>query len=171
MQLSGVLRYLQFDPNDGNRESDVGYGLNLTGSIKAFKVDDKHIDLLLYQIAAGNGIAKYVNDTGGLGLDGVLTTPGGDLQALNLVAGMVAYQHWWNAKWASTFGYSIVNVDNRSGESGSDYHRGQYAVANLRYYPTERVMIGGEVLYGIREDKDGSTGDDFRFQFSVQFRF
>lgn len=171
LQLSGVVRYLQFDPDDGGRESEVGYGLNLTGSIKTLRVDDKHIDSLLFQVAAGNGIAKYVNDTGGLGLDAVLTKPGGDLHGLGLVAGMIAYQHWWSAKWASTIGYSIVNVDNTSGEAGSDYHRGQYGVVNLRYYPTERVLIGGEVLYGLREDKDGSTGDDIRFQFSVQFRF
>ena len=34
LQLSGVLRYLQFDPDVGSRESELGYGLNLTGSIK-----------------------------------------------------------------------------------------------------------------------------------------
>ena len=39
------------------------------------------------------------------------------------------------------------------------------------YYPTERVMLGGEALYGVREDNDGSRGDDLRLQFSVQYRF
>jgi hypothetical protein len=32
-------------------------------------------------------------------------------------------------------------------------------------------MLGGEVLYGVREDNDGSRGDDLRLQFSVQYRF
>ena len=171
LQLSGVVRALQFDPDDGSRETDLGYGLNLTGSVKTIKLDEKHNDLVLFQIAAGNGIARYVNDTNGLGLDGVITAPGEDLEGLGLIAGMLAYQHWWNAKLGSTFCYSYVNVDNDADQAGSDYHAGQYAVANLRYYPAERVMLGGEVLYGIREDNDGDEGDDLRVQFSVQYRF
>jgi hypothetical protein len=171
LQLSGVLRYLQFDPDDGARQSTWGYGLSLTGSIKAFRLDEKHIDALLFQAAWGNGIARYINDTSGLGLDAVLGSSGDDLDGLDLFAGMIAYQHWWHKKWASTAGYSIVTVDNSSSEPGSDYHSGQYFVVNLRYYPAERVLLGAEVLYGIREDKDGDDGDDLRIQFSAQYRF
>jgi hypothetical protein len=171
LQLSGVLRYLQFDPDAGSRESEVGYGLNLTGSLKTIKLDDKHIDSVLFQVAGGNGIARYVNDTNGLGLDAFMGAPGEDLDGLPLFAGMLAYQHWWNPKMGSTFGYSYVSVDNADGQAGSDYHSGQYGVANLRYYPAERVMLGGEVLYGIREDNDGDKGDDLRLQFSVQYKF
>ena len=171
VQLSGVLRYLQFDPDVGSRESEVGYGLNLTGSVKTFRLDDKHVDAVLYQIAGGNGIAKYLNDTGGLGLDAVLLAPGSSLDGLTAIATVLGYQHWWSTKWASTAAYSWVNLDNVSGEAGSDYHAGHYGVFNLRYYPAERVMIGGEVLYGLREDNDGSTGDDLRLQFSMQYRF
>jgi hypothetical protein len=171
LQLSGVLRYLQFDPDVGSRESEFGYGLNLTGSIKTIKLDEKHADSVLFQIAGGNGIARYVNDTSGLGLDAVLAVPGDDLDGQELIAGMVAYQHWWDPKWGSTAGYSFVAVDNASGQPGSDYHSGQYIVVNLRHYPAERVMLGGEVLYGLREDNDGDQGDDLRVQFAVQYRF
>jgi hypothetical protein len=171
VQLSGVLRYLQFDPDVGSRQSVVGWGLNLTGSVKTFRLDDKKTDLVLYQVAGGNGIARYINDTGGLGLDAFLNTPGSSLEGLDTVAGVLAYQHWWAPKWASTAGYSIVVIDNASGQAGTTYHSGQYAVLNLRYYPADRVLIGGEVLYGIREDNNGNSGDDLRLQFSVQYRF
>ena len=171
VQLGGVLRLLQFDPDVGSRESEMGYGLNLSGSVKTIKLDDKHVDSILYQVAGGNGIARYLNDTNGLGLDAVLITPGDDLDGLPVIAGMIGYQHWWATKWGSTFCYSYVTVDNASGQAGSDYHAGHYALVNLRYYPAERVMIGGEVLYGMREDNDGSKGDDLRFQFSVQYKF
>jgi hypothetical protein len=171
LQLSGVLRYLQFDPDEGSRQTDIGYGLNLTGSVKTLKLDAKHTGLALFQIAAGHGIARYVNDTNGLGLDAVISAPGEDLEATDLIAGMMGYQHWWSPKWGSTLCYSWVNVDNVSGEAGSDYHTGQYAVANLRYYPAERVMLGVEALYGIREDNDGDKGDDLRVQMSAQYRF
>ena len=171
LQLGGVLRYLQFDPDIGSRESEFGYGLNLTGSLKTIKLDEKKTDSVLFQIAGGNGIARYLNDTGGLGLDAVIVTPGDDLDGLAVIAGMLGYQHWWHRKWGSTLAYSFVNVDNASGQAPTDYHQGHYAVINLRYYPAERVMLGGEVLYGIREDNDGSRGDDLRLQFSVQYRF
>jgi hypothetical protein len=171
LQLGAVLRYLQFDPDQGSRQSEVGYGLNLTGSIKTIKLDDKHVDAVLFQAAGGNGIGRYVNDTNGLGLDAVLAAPGENLDGLPLFAGLIAYQHWWAPKWGSTLGYSIVDVDNDSAQPASAYHRGQYIVANLRYYPAERVMLGAEVLYGIREDKDHSHGDDVRLQFSAQYRF
>jgi hypothetical protein len=171
LQLGSVLRVLQFDPDIGSRESEVGYGLNLTGSIKTIRIDEKHVDSVLFQIAGGDGIARYLNDTNGLGLDAVLLVPGDDLDGLGVIAGMLGYQHWWHSKWGSTIAYSFVNIDNASGQAPTDYHFGQYAVLNLRYYPTDRVMLGGEVLYGIREDNDGSRGDDMRFQFSVQYRF
>jgi hypothetical protein len=171
LQLSGALRYLQFDPDDGSRESTVGYGLSLTGSVKTFKLDDKHVDAFLFQAAGGNGIARYINDTSGLGLDAGIESPGDSLDGLNTYAAMLAYQHWWAKKWGSTFAYSIVSVDNVAGQGPDTYHRGQYGIANLRYYPTDRVMLGGEVLYGVREDRDGSTGDDLRLQFSAQYRF
>jgi len=171
VQLSGVVRYLQFDPDVGSRESEWGYGVNLTGSVKTIKLDDKHVDSVLYQLAAGNGIARYINDTGGLGLDAVLAAPGANLDGLPAYAGMIAYQHWWATKWASTIGYSIVSIDNDAAEPGSDYHSGQYGVFNVRYYPAERVMLGAEILYGVREDNDGSHGDDVRLQFSAQYRF
>jgi hypothetical protein len=171
LQLGAVARYLEFDPAVGGRESDLGYGLNLSGSFKTIKLDEKHIDSVLFQIAGGNGIARYINDTGGLGLDGVIVAPGAELEPLNAVAGMIAYQHWWDAKWGSTIGYSMVMLDDEAGQAGTDYESGQYGVLNLRYYPTERVMLGGEVLYGIREDVDGSEGDDLRLQFSAQYKF
>ena len=88
-----------------------------------------------------------------------------------LFAGVIGYQHWWSKQWASTLCYSFVDVDNAGSQPGSTYSGGQYALINLRYYPADRVMIGAELLYGVREDKDGSSGDDVRVQFSVQDRF
>src|SRR5262249_30635231 len=121
--------------------------------------------------AGGSGIARYINDTSGLGLDAVLGAPGGDLNGLTTFAGMIGYQHWWAAKWASTIAYSVVTVDNDSAQAPGDYHSGQYGVVNVRYYPADRVLLGAEVLYGVREDNDGSSGDDLRLQFSAQYRF
>lgn len=171
LQLSSVMRYLQFDPDEGERNGDFGYGLNLTGSVKIFELDAKRVDQVLFQLAGGEGIARYVNDTSGLGLDAAFGAADDDLEALGVFAGMVAYQHWWATDWASTASYSYVQMDHSSDLPDSAYQSGHYAQVNLRYYPSERVMVGGETLYGLREDVNGDEGDAVRLQFSFQYRF
>jgi hypothetical protein len=42
---------------------------------------------------------------------------------------------------------------------------------NLFWSPWELVLIGGEVMWGERINKDGSRGDATRLQFAVKFKF
>ncbi|MET0985933.1 MAG: hypothetical protein ABW034_11050 [Steroidobacteraceae bacterium] len=51
------------------------------------------------------------------------------------------------------------------------FAEGQYASVNLLFTPTENVLIGGEGLWGEREDNDGATGDDTRLQLSFKYNF
>ena len=86
---------------------------------------------------------------------------------------MLAYQHWWNAQVGRARScYSFVDDRQRlrAGRRRTTTPASTPSL-NLRYYPAERVMLGGEVLYGIREDNDGDKGDDLRLQFSAQYRF
>ena len=94
-----------------------------------------------------------------------------DLKSLGVWGGYAAYQHYWSPKWASSFGYSYLQVDNTSGQGGGTYKSGHYVVVNLMWYPVDRIWCGLEGLYGIREDEDGNTGDDGRLSLSVQYRF
>ena len=51
-------------------------------------------------------------------------------------------------------------------------HRGHYALTNLLFYPTDNMMIGGELQWGRRENfLDGFKSDDFRIQFSFRYNF
>jgi hypothetical protein len=171
LQLAGIVRQLTFDPPVGSRSSSVGWGLNFTGQINVFQeVAKGKQDNILFQIAGGQGIANYFNDTNGLGQDGFVNSHG-NLDSLGIWGGFVAYQHYWCPKWASVAGYSYLRVDDKSEQSGITYRSGQYVVLNIMYFPTERIWLGLEALYGIREDKDGNTGDDGRLSFSVQYRF
>jgi hypothetical protein len=171
LQVAGILRQLTFDPVEGSRSSGIGWGLNLSGHVNVLpEVAKGKRDNLVFQIAGGQGIANYFNDTSGLGQDGFVKA-NGDLAVLGIWGGFAAYQHFWNKKWGSSLGYSYLHVDGASGQAGSTYRSGHYVVANTTYYPAERVWIGLEALYGIREDQDGSTGDDGRLSFSVQYRF
>ena len=65
-----------------------------------------------------------------------------------------------------------VDIQNSDGQRADAFRHGQYALANLLYYPVEDVMAGGEVQWGDRENfLDGFTSHDFRIQFSVRWNF
>ena len=51
------------------------------------------------------------------------------------------------------------------------YKEGQYATANLIWLPFERMGLGIEFLFGERENKDGQTGEAYRIQTAMQYRF
>ena len=91
------------------------------------------------------------------------------LQGLGVVA---LFDHTWNADWTSSVGYSLVDIDNSSGQADDAFKRGQYALANLLYYPAKNIMLGPEIQWGKRENfRDGFTSDDFRIQFSAKYNF
>lgn len=171
LQLAAILRELTFDPVVGSRETAVGWGFNFSGSINIGKELEKgRRDNVLFQFALGQGIANYYNDTSGLGLDAV-GNAAGDLDALAIFGGFAAYQHFWTPKIATTIGYSYLQVDSEAIQPPTDYESGHYAVGNVWFYATERILMGVEALYGVREDIDGDSGDDFRVSFSMQYRF
>ncbi len=171
LQLAGILRDLTFDPDSGSRTSELGWGVNFTGAVNLFQeVDKGKQDNLLFEVTGGQGIGNYFNDTNGIGEDGFVNASG-NLDALGIWGGFVAYQHFWTSKWATTVGYSYLKVDTSSDQPGDAYDSGHYGVANIAYYPTPRLWLGLELLYGVRNDKGGASGDDGRLSFSVQYRF
>ena len=52
------------------------------------------------------------------------------------------------------------------------FKTGQYAVANLLYYPVKDAMVGGEFQWGHRKNfRDGWSVPDYRIQFSFKYNF
>jgi hypothetical protein len=87
------------------------------------------------------------------------------------VLGVVAFlDHTWSEHFTSSAGYSLLNIQNSDGQKGSDFHQGNYAIANLLYHPIPKVMMGSEFQFGRRENyRDGFSYNDYRFQFSFKF--
>ena len=87
--------------------------------------------------------------------------------------GIVAFlDHTWNKRFSSAVGYSMLNIENSGAQAPSAFHRGHYALSNLLYYPTDKVMVGGEFQWGRRENfSDGFAVNDFRMQFSFKYNF
>ena len=131
----------------------------------------------------GEGIQNYMND-GSVDL-GALEPGNPDIAEELPIVGIVAfYDRTWNQHYTSTFGYSMVDIDNSAGQNAAAFRKGQYALANLLYHPVKNVMWGAELQWGKRENKgDGLTAivdgaprliessDDVRLQLSFKYNF
>lgn len=184
VQLAGILRWVgtevvgDTDPGPGvdqgviYDDDDTGWGLNLTTVINVFERDAIRAGYVF-----GEGIASYMNDGGmdagpnqGLLPGGGL--PGGtQLEAVELTGLSLYYDHWWNDRWSSSAGYSFTEVDNTAGQLDDTFEKGQYASANLLYYPVENVLVGAEFIWGDLEVKDGRDNSDARLQITFKYNF
>jgi hypothetical protein len=81
------------------------------------------------------------------------------------------YDHRWNKEWTSSIGYSQHEQTNTQGQFFNAFKRGSYASTNLLWSPAKNMTIGGELLWGQKEQKDGQSADDVRVQFSTQYKF
>lgn len=170
-QVAGIARKVAFEtlgaPDNEPNGSELGWGVDLTGSLKLGQAKKNAI---LAGVVYGEGIATFMNDGGvDLAPDGPVTDP--EAAAVPLLGVSAYYNHYWSDRFSSAFGYSFVDVDNQDLQAGEAFDKAQYASANLLYYPTKNVMCGGEALWGTRRDFDGDDGEDVRVQFSFHYSF
>jgi hypothetical protein len=168
LQIAGILRYIGWtdtldDEYDLDGE-DMGWGINLSTNLKAGK------GVFRGSVVYGAGIQNYMNDAPvDIGLSDNIGQIGEALPILGIVA---FYDMNWNERWTSTIGYSRVDIDNSPGQEPDAFKTGQYALANLLYYPVKDVMLGPELQWGYRENNsDGWDYNDFRVQFSARYKF
>ena len=168
VQAAGILRDIEWDDVDDDdldlSGSVLGWGVNLSTNVKFGR------DILRASVVVGEGIQNYMNDAP---VDVGITDDIDDIgEALPLVGIVAFYDRTWNDRFTSSFGYSRIDIDNSDGQTADAFKIGQYALANLLYYPVEGVMMGPELQWGQRENNsDGWTVDDFRIQFSAKYNF
>jgi len=123
----------------------------------------------------GSGIENYMNDaTADIGAK---LNPGNTVspvvgQKLPVLGATAFLDHSWSEKWTSSFGYSLIHIDNASGQSPRAFKTGQYALANIIYSPVPNVYVGGEYEWGHRDnDSDGFKQNGNKFQVSFKYNF
>ncbi len=172
VEIAGIVRYMewhdQLDDGDDISGDAVGWGVNLTSNIKLGR------STLRLGAVYGEGIQNYMNDapedvgpvaTG----DPTHSLKGEPIPMLGITAFVDTN---WNDKMSTTIGYSSLDIDTTSGQAADAFERGQYALANVMFYPVKNVMFGPEIQWGKRDNaRDGFTSDDLRIQFSVKYNF
>ena len=166
VKVAAIVRQVGFQTSTtpgGNPSNDLtGYGLNLSGVWKLFGKDP-----LSWGLAGGNAIASYMND------GGIDIAPDASIhaQTVRSLGWFLYYGHAWSGTLNSSIGYSEHRQDNAGGQAANAFPSGSYASANLLYSLTKNVLLGGEYIWGKRENFDGSSASDNRIQFSTKVTF
>ncbi len=158
-------------------KSTLGWGLTFSGQIPIKRWNEN--DKVLWQITAGEGIGRYINDLGTVGGQDAIFAPDGSLDALPVFAGYLSVQHWWSPRWRSNATFSWVDVDPYDYQNtaeylarfGSPYERTLRASANVLFTPVRRLEIGAEMLWGERRNGDGTKGDASQIQVSARYLY
>lgn len=174
IKASGIVRKTVLDdllPHDAFNLNDsvIGWGVDLSSNVN-FKSD-----VLRLQYVYGDGIENYMNDAPvDVAARPNLGNPVRPIRARALpMQSLVAFlDHSWTKKWSSSAGYSQLVISNTSLQLPSEFHRGQYAAANLLYTPAEHIMYGGEAQWARRTNfGDGFHSNDYRIQFSFKYNW
>jgi hypothetical protein len=176
VQVGGILRNLAYDDGNPNDAIDVsggdwGWGVTASSNLKVTPNDTLRV-----QFTTGEGIQNYFNDAP---IDfAAETNPDANVnepvvgKALPIFGMSAFLDHNWNSMWSTSVGYSRVDIDNTNLQTPDSYKNGSYFAANLLHTPTPNVLIGGELLWGDRENfSDGFSSEDVRLQFSFKYSF
>ena len=172
MKLALLLRQIRGKNFGDSVEKKFGGGAALSGRFIIPTFDPR--DNLLFQISAGNGIGRYVNDLSSIGnYDGVFDPNTGQLDLFDVIAGYTSLQHWWGAgELRSNFTFGIVDVSSPGFlDDDNAYRRTLRFSSNLIWSPIPRIDLGAEYLWGRRENIGGDSGDATQLQVAVKYRF
>ena len=154
-------------PNGGLRESTLGWGLNFSSTWRVARKDT-----LNYQVAYGNGIARYTGDAATLGLDAQPRSATDlRLKALPVFAPWISYQHYWNKSVRSSGTFGWLQVQSTEFSPATTYHKSSYSSANVIWSPYGGFSFGAEFMYGWVQQKDGARSNAPRLQFFGRYTF
>lgn len=173
VELAGILRSISWEDQDTlapDLSDDVlGWGLNLSTNLRLGKKC-----IFRGAVVYGEGIQNYMNDAP---VDVAIETTGNPSMPIEGVAlpllGVTAFFDInWNPKFSSSFGYSMIDIENSNGQASNAFSKGQYAIGNIMYYPVKNAMMGIEYQWGYRDNyTDGWSTAINKVQASFKYNF
>lgn len=186
LELAGILRSIKWEDNNTDQfnlsGSTLGWGLSLSTKLK---LGNK----IIYHGAftTGAGIQNYMNDAEvDIGIKRQYSNTLTPITGVSIpLIGVVSYfDIYWNRKFSSAVGYSIMKNKTIESQLSTAYKAGQYASINLLYSPAKNCVMGPELQWGMRQNNDfegdsrfnlpaakGNSGTDVKLQFSFRYAF
>ncbi|MCH8544174.1 MAG: porin [Alcanivorax sp.] len=163
LSIAAMGRELAY--RDGtSRESEFGYGVSIASK---WMLGDTGNDIRA-QLVGGKGVGRY------LGLNAFRAgeiQADGNIELIDTWSAMVAYRHLWSDQWRSSVALSVAGADNPDTVAGTTPKAYRTSHVNLIYSPAPRLDLGGEVIWGQRENEDGQRGEVGRVQLSAKLAF
>ncbi len=128
-------------------------------------------DSIRFQVSGGEGIGRYSSLA--THVDAVITA-GGDVDALQQIAGFLGYEHIWGGamNWRSNLIVGASQADDPPELATTTATEKTFSVhANLFFDPVPNSRLGIEYIRGERETYNGLEGELNRVQFSAMFVF
>src|SRR5580704_4802823 len=170
IQVAGLFRSIGAFVSTGPTQktgSVFGWGINTSLGFNTFGRDN-----VIFAVAAGHGISRYIQDTSGLGIDAEPATGvNTHLVATPAVGIEAAYQHYWMKRLRSSAIYSYAAVNNTDLAAPTTYNHATYTGANLIWNPAGSLNLGAEFLYGWTMEQSGQKANAPRIQFSAKYSF
>lgn len=161
VRLNGMMRRLEVD--GAVSDAQTAWGLTLTGHL-----DIGARDRLNLGGVYGKGLGRYL-----LGIQssaGAVVDPlSGNLELRDNWGGIATYQHHWSDKYRSNLMLGYANSKPLAWQPGTTFENSSYGAVNLLWSPYPYVTLGVEYAYGKLENKDGSSLDNNRIVFGLQF--
>lgn len=152
-------------------DKDFSFKKNLPGwgftSSLTIKIPDKNFSPLgvkkrvfnLFGIV-GDGTQGSVNDFGGLGYEAYPKDPA-TLETLIYFGGYASYSFVFSKRWTSTFVYSYLYQEKPT-STDQIFKRSSYMSANAVLAINRYFTAGTELLFGAKENHDGTSGTAVR---------
>lgn len=162
VSVSGLLRQLAYDTGIKSGET-FGWGVSVSGLVKTGGKDD-----VRFNVFGGEGVGRYV----GLNtVNAAVENAAGELEAIPVYGGLVAWRHPFGETARLSVGYSGLFADHPDFTFGTPTKQTQSAFAAILWDIAPKVTVGTELLYGIRELESGTDGELSRFTFSTKYTF
>lgn len=162
MTVSALARNLAYENGaiDGNA---LGWGLNWSGRVNLGEGSD-----LRFSLTGGEGIGRYI---GLNSVNGAVVTASGDLEAIPVYGGLVAWRQQLGEGRRLSLGYSMLEADNDIALTGTGATRRTWSAFGAYLVPVGPVTIGAELMFGERELENGQSGSITRATLSTKYPF
>jgi hypothetical protein len=165
VQLGAVFRQIGGASNTADASRSVfGVGGMVTGGIRV-----GGMDTIVFGGNYGKGMAHYVSNVSGLGLDAALNSARNDLEALPSLGAYGEYQHRWAKTLRSSWTYGLNRISNTEAEDNSAFRQSYYVSGNLIWRPFPAAEMGIEYLHGRHYLRDRDNASANRIQFSIKY--